>query len=58
MSDLDPVEAIVRYEHVAPVDMLDNDNNRGPIECPSQRVIGNRRDSVDGAGWEMLFGAI
>lgn len=30
----------------------------GRIVCPSHRVTGNRRDSVDGAGWEALFVAI
>ena len=30
----------------------------GRIERPSHRVTGDRRDSVDGAGWEMLFVAI
>lgn len=30
----------------------------GRILRPCHRVTGNRRDSVDGAGWEMLFVAI
>ena len=30
----------------------------GRIVRPSHRVTGNRRDSVDGAGWEILFVAI
>src|SRR5678815_698895 len=30
----------------------------GRIVRPSHRVTGNRRDTVDGAGWEMLFVAI
>ena len=30
----------------------------GRVVRPSHRVTGNRRDSVDGAGWEMLFVAI
>jgi transposase InsO family protein len=59
LSDLDPVEPIVRYEHEAPGDMLHIDTKKlGRIERPSHRVTGNRRDSVDGAGWEMLFVAI
>jgi transposase InsO family protein len=59
LSSLDPVEPIVRYEHEAPGDMLHIDTKKlGRIERPSHRVTGNRRDSVDGAGWEMLFVAI
>lgn len=59
LSNLDPVEPIVRYEHEAPGDMLHIDTKKlGRIERPSHRVTGNRRDSVDGAGWEMLFVAI
>jgi transposase InsO family protein len=59
LSNLDPVEPIVRYEHEAPGDMLHIDTKKlGRIERPSHRVTGNRRDSVEGAGWEMLFVAI
>jgi len=32
--------------------------SHGRIERPSHRVTGNRRDSVEGAGWEMLFVAV
>ncbi|MGH8795488.1 MAG: IS481 family transposase [Caldimonas sp.] len=59
LSALDPVEPVVRYEHDAPGDMLHIDTKKlGRIERPSHRVTGDRRDSVDGAGWEMLFVAI
>ncbi len=59
LSDLMPTEPIVRYEHVAPGDLLHIDTKKlGRIERPSHRVTGNRRDSVHGAGWEMLFVAI
>ena len=59
LSDLDPVEPVVRYEHEAPGDLLHIDTKKlGRIVRPSHRVTGNRRDSVDGAGWEMLFVAI
>ncbi len=59
LSNLLPAEPIVRYEHDAPGDMLHIDTKKlGRIERPSHRVTGNRRDSVDGAGWEMLFVAI
>jgi transposase-like protein len=50
LSDLDPAEAIVRYEHKAPGDLLHIDTKKlGRIVRPSHRVTGNRRDSVDGA---------
>ncbi|GAA4334667.1 hypothetical protein GCM10023165_10640 [Variovorax defluvii] len=56
---MQPSEPLVRYEHEAPGDMLHIDTKRlGRIERPSHRVTGNRRDSVDGAGWEMLFVAV
>jgi hypothetical protein len=46
----------VRYEHKAPGDLLHIDTRKlGRIVRPSHRVAGNRRDSVDGAGWETLF---
>ncbi len=48
-----------RYEHEAPGDLLHIDTKKlGRIVRPSHRVTGNRRDSVEGAGWEMLFVAI
>jgi len=59
LSDLLPVEPIRRYEHAAPGDMLHIDTKKlGRIVRPSHRVTGNRRDSVDGAGWEYLFVAV
>ncbi len=59
LSDLEPVEPVVRYEHDAPGDLLHIDTKKlGRIVRPSHRVTGNRRDSVDGAGWETLFVAI
>ena len=59
LSDLLPAEPVVRYEHEAPGDLLHIDTKKlGRIERPSHRVTGNRRDSVEGAGWEMLFVAI
>jgi hypothetical protein len=49
----------VRYEHAAPRDLLHIDINKlVRIEGPRHRVTGNRRDSVDGAGWQFLFVAI
>ena len=59
LSDLEPSEPVVRYEHDAPGDLLHLDTKKlGRIERPSHRVTGNRRDSVNGAGWEFLFVAI
>ncbi len=59
LADLQPAEPVVRYEHGAPGDMLHIDTKKlGRIVRPSHRVTGNRRDSVDGAGWETLFVAI
>jgi transposase InsO family protein len=59
LSDLEPVEPVQRYEHEAPGDLLHIDTKKlGRIVRPSHRVTGDRRDSVDGAGWETLFVAI
>ena len=59
LTDMQPAEPVVRYEHAAPGDMLHIDTKKlGRIVRPSHRVTGNRRDSVDGAGWEVLFVAI
>lgn len=59
LADLQPAEPVVRYEHEAPGEMLHIDTKKlGRIERPSHRVTGNRKDSVDGAGWEMLFVAV
>lgn len=59
LSDLEPKEAVVRFEHEAPGDLLHIDTKKlGRIVRPSHRVTGNRRDSVNGAGWEMLFVAV
>jgi transposase InsO family protein len=59
LSDLQPREPVQRYEHEAPGDLLHIDTKKlGRILRPSHRVTGDRRDSVDGAGWEMLFVAI
>ncbi|MCM5683004.1 IS481 family transposase, partial [Schlegelella sp. S2-27] len=59
LSDLQPREPIQRYEHKEAGDLLHIDTKKlGRIERPSHRVTGNRRDSVDGAGWEFLFVAV
>lgn len=59
LSDLEPSEPAVRYEHEQPGDLIHIDTKKlGRIERMSHRVTGNRRDTVEGAGWEFLFVAI
>ena len=59
LSRLDPRPAAVRYEKAAPGELIHIDiKTLGRIARPSHRVTGNRRDSVDGIGWEHLHVAI
>jgi transposase InsO family protein len=60
LSALDPPPPPpVRYEHPYPGAMVHSDTKKlGRIVRPSHRVTGDRRDSVDGAGWEVLHLAI
>jgi transposase InsO family protein len=59
LGDLEPSEPVVRYEHEHPGDMVHIDIKKlGRIERIGHRVTGNRRDTVEGAGWEFLFVAI
>lgn len=59
LKALDPVPPVVRYERDAPGELLHMDTKKlGRIVRPSHRVTGNRRDSVDGAGWEFAHVAI
>ncbi len=59
LKAFDPVEPIVRYEREAPGELLHMDTKKlGCIVRPSHRVTGNRRDCVDGAGWEVAHVAI
>lgn len=59
LRDLEPSEPVVRYEHAHPGDLIHLDTKKlGRIERMSHRVTGDRRNSVDGAGWEFLFVAI
>lgn len=59
LKALQPAAPVVRYEHDTPGAMLHMDTKKlGRIERPSHRVTGNRRDSVDGAGWEFAHVAI
>ena len=59
LSALDSVPQIVRYERERPGELIHIDTKKlGRIVRPSHRVTGNRRDSVDGAGWEFLHLAV
>ena len=59
LRDLEPTEPVVRYEHEVAGDLVHLDTKKlGRIERRSHRVTGDRRDSVNGAGWEYLFVAI
>lgn len=59
LGDLQPAEPVVRYEWAAPGELLHIDIKKfGRISRPGHRVTGNRRDSVEGSGWEYLFVAI
>jgi transposase InsO family protein len=59
LKALDPVQPIVRYEHAHPGALLHMDTRKlGRIVRPGHRVTGDRRDTVDGAGWEVAHVAI
>ena len=59
LRDLEPSEPVVRYEHRHPGDLIHIDTKKlGRIERLGHRITGDRRDTVDGAGWEFLFVAI
>jgi transposase InsO family protein len=59
LRDLEPSAPALRYEHAHPGDLVHIDTKKlGRIERMSHRITGNRRDTVDGAGWEFLFVAI
>jgi transposase InsO family protein len=59
LTDLQAAEPLQRYEHAAPGELLHIDTKKlGRIERMGHRITGNRRDAVDGVGWEFLFVAI
>jgi transposase InsO family protein len=59
LKALEPAPPIQRYERDAPGELLHIDTKKlGRIVRPSHRVTGNRRDRVDGAGWEFAHVAI
>jgi len=59
LRDLEPSEPVVRYEHERPGDLIHIDTKKfGRIERMGHRVTGDRRDGLEGAGWEFLFVSI
>ena len=59
LAALEPKPPIVRYERERPGDMIHLDIKKlGRIARPSHRVTGDRRDRVEGVGWEHLHVAI
>ena len=59
LKALNPTLPVTRYERDAPGELLHMDTKKlGRIVRPSHRVTGNRRDSVEGAGWEFAHVAI
>jgi len=59
LKDLEPCSPAVRYEHAHPGDLIHIDTKKlGRIERLGHRMTGDRRDTVDGAGWEFLFVAV
>ena len=59
LSALEPSAPVVRYEHAQPGDMVHLDTKKlGRILRTGHRITGNRRDTVNGAGWEFLFVAV
>jgi transposase InsO family protein len=59
LARLEPAPPVIRYERERPGEMIHLDiKTLGRIARPSHRVTGNRRDSVEGIGWEHLHVAI
>ena len=59
LASLDERPAVIRYERQRPGEMLHLDiKSLGRIARPGHRVTGNRRDRVEGIGWEHLHVAI
>ena len=59
LRDLDPPEAVVRYEHAAPGDLVHLDVKKlGRIRGIGHRITGDRRDRSRGAGWECVHVAV
>ena len=58
LSDLEPSEPVVRYEHERPGDLIHLDTKKlGHIERMGKRIPGSSHNPIK-AGWEYLFVAI
>jgi transposase InsO family protein len=58
LSDLEPAEPVVRYEHEHPGDLIHIDTKKlGRIERMGKRIPGSSRSPIK-AGWEYLFVAV
>jgi transposase InsO family protein len=59
LAALDPRPPAIRYQRERPGELIHIDTKKlGRIARPSHRVTGDRRDSVEGIGWEHLHVAI
>jgi transposase InsO family protein len=59
LSQLQPAPVFARYERVLPGELLHLDVKKlGRITRISHRITGDRRDTVDGGGWEYVHVAI
>lgn len=59
LAALDPRPPVIRYQRQQPGELIHIDIKKlGRIARPSHRVTGNRRDSVEGIGWEHLHVAV
>lgn len=59
LARLEARPPVIRYERQHPGELLHLDiKTLGKIARPSHRVTGNRRDSVEGIGWEHLHVAV
>jgi transposase InsO family protein len=57
--ELEPRPAVHRYERERPGELLHLDIKKlGRISCIGPRITGNRRDKVEGAGWDFVHVAI
>jgi transposase InsO family protein len=59
LSKLEPAPVVQRYERARPGELLHLDIKKlGRIERIGHRISGDRRDRVEGAGWEFMHIAI
>ena len=59
LKALDPVQPVVRYEHLAAGELLHMDTKRlARIAAPGHRITKDPRDHTRGAGWEVAHVAI